>query len=157
MHTCRGFAKATVPVGILRHYLKTHHRVEVVGQERMHPPLRFHCVHCHFLPLRMLKLRLSAGSGRRSPHLSWCCPHHVRQPADATGHSEHRCWRRPPSHHRHPRAHRLQAEVTWERPHPEAPSNANGQFGVASGPGVQRRLVLVEYSEALCIFVEITV
>lgn len=156
MRMCGGFAKATVPGGILRSYLQTHHRVELIGQKRMRPPLRFHCIRCHSLQFRVIKLRLSAGSGRRSPHLSWCRPHHVRQPADASGHSEHRCRRWPPSHHRHPRAHRLQAEVTRERPHPEAPANANGQFGVQSCPGVQRRLVLVEYSEALCTIVEIT-
>lgn len=156
MRTCRGFAKATVPVGILRHYLQTHLRVELIGQERMHPPLRFHFGRCHFLPLLTIKLRLSAGSGRRSPHLSWGCPHHVRQPADASSHSEHRCRRRPASHHRHPRTHRLQAEVTRERPHPEAPANANGQLGVTSRARVQRRLVLVEYSELLCTFIEIT-
>ncbi|KAL2076635.1 hypothetical protein ACEWY4_027769 [Coilia grayii] len=79
----------------------------------------------------------SHGAGGWAARVPRCGAHPVGQPADAAGHREHRGGRRPAPHHRHPRAHRLQAQVPRERPHPQTPADADGQPGVPRRPRVQ--------------------
>lgn len=77
------------------------------------------------------------GPSRRTPHLARGGSHSVRQPAHPSRHLQHRGRRRAAPHHRHHSPARLQTQVTRERPHSEAPADADGQSGVQGGAGVQ--------------------
>lgn len=81
------------------------------------------------------------GPSRRTSHLSRRSSHPVWQLAHTSCHLQHHSWRRPAPHHRHHSPTCLQTKVTWERPHFEAPADADGQSGVSGGSGVQGRWV----------------
>lgn len=91
-----------------------------------------------FLILCLYYCYYSSGPSRRTPHLSRRSSHPVRQPAHPSCHLQHHGRRRAAPHHRRLSAAGLQAEVTRERPHSEAPADADGQSGVPSSSGVQR-------------------
>lgn len=95
-----------------------------------------HFQHC-FEILCLCPYYYYAGPSRRTPHLSGRSSHPVRQPAHRSCYLQHHSWRGAAPHHRHHSPTGLQAEVTWERPHSEAPADADGQSGVPSGSGVQ--------------------
>ncbi len=50
-----------------------------------------------------------SGAGRWSACVTRLSKHSLWQPPDSSCHCQHRCRRRPPSHHRHPCAYCLQA------------------------------------------------
>lgn len=77
------------------------------------------------------------GPSRRTSHLPRWSSHPLRQFAHHSCHLQHRSWRRVAPHHRRDSALGLPTEIPRERPHAEAPADADGQSGVQSGSGMQ--------------------